>query len=337
MSSQKEKRSLSNKRHHDKILSDPEKLQKRTKQLKQAYERRKMKEKNEYEDLLNNSTLRGKRNILLTTAKQRQEKKEKNRAYWKRRISDDPEKNNERTAKLSVKYYTKKKNDAEAFAAANRKQSPEEMLAINTLTSSFKKTYEHYKYMSLEEFLAIDMDQLNKKNEEQDKCQCIIDCGDACLNVISEIECDKFTCNVVGGGCSNVWAKLSSWALSDCVPCKQGDMGFGLKAMSQIKIGAVIGPYLGERSTKQSSGSAYTMQIGQAWVDARLRGNNTRYINQSCISNPPNCRMVKREIQGQETGWLVASQNIKENEFLCFDYGSGYKLSCCMCNSCKRK
>ena len=339
-STEKEKRSISNKRHHDKILSDPEKLQKRKEQLKQAYERRKMKEKSEYEDLLTRSTQRGKRNILLTKAKQCQEKKEKNRVYWKRRISDDPEKNKKRTTKLSQKYHMKKKNDAKAFAISNQKQSPEEMHTINTLTSSYKKTYENYKYMSLEEFLAtqFDVNQMNKyKNEEQDKCKCIIKCGYDCLNVNSDMECDKFTCNVVGGGCGNVWTKLSSWAISDCVPCKQGDMGFGLKAMSQIKTGAIIGPYIGERSTNKSSRSAYTMQIGQSWVDARLKGNNTRYINQSCSSTPPNCTMVKRLILGEETGWLVASQNIEENEFLSFDYGSRFYLEHCLCNSCKEK
>lgn len=159
-------------------------------------------------------------------------------------------------------------------------------------------------------------------------CQCEVSCGVACHNLCAEEECwgaaGEGNCKLGPGACGNREVQCrDGWPSVAVFRC--GEKGFGLCAKEDIGFGRVVIEYVGEvigvveserrvvalvqrsgvggGSSSSSCSSSicnnggsrvdmlYSLQLtSDAFVDARLRGNMSRFINHSC---DPNCAMVK--------------------------------------------
>jgi hypothetical protein len=105
----------------------------------------------------------------------------------------------------------------------------------------------------------------------------------------------------------------------------------GLFAIAEIKAGANIIQYLGEKISKEESsrraldweekaretgeGLVYIFELDDEWdLDGRVGENPARYMNHSCDGN---CEAVNAD--GEI--WIVARKDIKDGEELLYDYG----------------
>eukprot|EP00594_Rhizosolenia_setigera_P019259 CAMPEP_0178979026 /NCGR_PEP_ID=MMETSP0789-20121207/25569_1 /TAXON_ID=3005 /ORGANISM="Rhizosolenia setigera, Strain CCMP 1694" /LENGTH=268 /DNA_ID=CAMNT_0020668997 /DNA_START=476 /DNA_END=1279 /DNA_ORIENTATION=- len=62
----------------------------------------------------------------------------------------------------------------------------------------------------------------------------------------------------------------------------------------------------------------YVMHLGDGWyIDARLKGNLSRFINHSC---DPNCKLVPYNVAGYMRIGIFALRDIEQGEFLSYDY-----------------
>jgi hypothetical protein len=62
----------------------------------------------------------------------------------------------------------------------------------------------------------------------------------------------------------------------------------------------------------------YMMQLEPGWyIDARYRGNLTRFINHSC---DPNCELIPKNVAGYMRIAIVAIKDIESGTFLSYDY-----------------
>ena len=125
--------------------------------------------------------------------------------------------------------------------------------------------------------------------------------------------------------------------------------GYGVFASSDIKKGARIIEYIGEKISKSQgdkrsaarlkkyldsniTGSVYIFELNKKYdIDGSPRYNKARYINHSC---DPNCEVeiVKDRI------WISSIKNIKKGSELSYDYGysfdkDDYKDHRCKCSS----
>ena len=81
---------------------------------------------------------------------------------------------------------------------------------------------------------------------------------------------------------------------------------------------------------KLKKDNSYTASIGDIHIDGKKKGNQTRFINHSCS---PNCKLVKRKLNGHEACFIIATKDINQNDFISFQYGyQGYQ---CWNNCCK--
>jgi len=180
-------------------------------------------------------------------------------------------------------------------------------------------------------------------------CQCsnfikdslINACDDHCINRMLSIECigdskkkigDKdpyWNCNC-GPDCGN--RRLSRRQFAKCRPKRQKGKGWGLIAVDGIKEGDLVQEYVGEivdEMTKRerlevwaqehpNDPNFYIMQLQSGWyIDAREKGNLSRFINHSC---EPNCKLDRVNVRGHTRVAIVSTRNILSGEFLSYDY-----------------
>jgi len=116
--------------------------------------------------------------------------------------------------------------------------------------------------------------------------------------------------------------------------------GFGLKILEKVGVGDLIMEYAGEAidsttkkiRTNEPHDDYYIMSLTQGWfIDARMVGNLSRFINHSC---DPNCISKQIVVKGQHRCGIYAKRNIGANEFLSIDYK--YQFTCfCGSKNCR--
>merc|ERR1712032_1532256 len=128
--------------------------------------------------------------------------------------------------------------------------------------------------------------------------------------------------------------------------------GWGLVSLNGIEKNSLVQEYVGEiinKHTKEkrlhmwehdhpNDPNYYVMHLEPGWyVDAREKGNLSRFINHSCN---PNCHLVPINVTGYTRIAIVASRRIIPGEFLSYDYQfdtqHGEKFICrCGSNTCR--
>lgn len=177
-------------------------------------------------------------------------------------------------------------------------------------------------------------------------CQCQpkedgITCDEHCMNRMMGIECvgngnhksgkknPYWNCNQ-GQECGN--RKLSRRQFAKCKPKREQGKGWGLAAVNGAKQGSLIQEYAGEiidEKTKRerlddwakdhpNDPNFYIMSLEPGWyIDARVKGNLSRFINHSC---GPNCHLAPLNVGGHTRVAIIAKRDIRPGEFLRYDY-----------------
>lgn len=166
-------------------------------------------------------------------------------------------------------------------------------------------------------------------------------CDDHCINRIMGVECIARTetksgqknpyanCNHTDD-CGN--RQLGRRQFARCKPKREKGKGWGLVSIDGVKKGQLVQEYAGEiidEKTKRERLDAwgvehpndpnfYIMSLENGWyIDARVKGNLSRFINHSC---GPNCHLVPLNVNGHFRVAIIAIKNINPGEFLCYDY-----------------
>ena len=155
-----------------------------------------------------------------------------------------------------------------------------------------------------------------------------------CFNVASSVICfqsrGKDLCNCVrlsnGMYCGNAWLsnKLPDdtflvvhepliWEASPNQP-------FGLITYDAIEMGVVLQEYVGVYSTTEPIGdNSYVMKLyHDRYVNAKEYGNLMRFVNHNDVS--PNCKFLKRSINGREHVFVQAVVDIPAESYLSINY-----------------
>ena len=169
-------------------------------------------------------------------------------------------------------------------------------------------------------------------------CQCKGNCDENCMNRIFGIECcgdiregkkSYWNCNN-GPKCGN--RMLSAEKFPKVKPRREQGKGWGLTTINGVKTGGLVEEYTGEiidEKTKRerleewtrehpNDPNYYIMHLETGWyIDARLSGSLSRFINHSC---GPNCKLVPVKVKGLTRVAIVAINDIAPGEFLSYDY-----------------
>ncbi|TKR76892.1 hypothetical protein L596_017964 [Steinernema carpocapsae] len=102
---------------------------------------------------------------------------------------------------------------------------------------------------------------------------------------------------------------------------------WGVYAMERIPRGTFISEYVGHVLTTEECEERvvdvylFKLHGGRLYVDAKFRGNESRFLNHSC---EPNCRVVKVNVDFESGPYhrygIFASKTIESGEELSFDY-----------------
>ena len=95
-----------------------------------------------------------------------------------------------------------------------------------------------------------------------ERCECIDECGEHCLNRVSKIECYEKTpkesiCNV-GKDCGN--RHFTNREYVKVQPFQENGMGWGLKAKEDVPAGTLVIEYIGEIITEAQMIRRMTLQ-----------------------------------------------------------------------------
>eukprot|EP01035_Chromulina_nebulosa_P017243 gene17243-22770_t len=180
--------------------------------------------------------------------------------------------------------------------------------------------------------------------EMEDVCKCIDVCDENCLNRVLNVECCKFTnkitnCNVIQNygtnnketiDCSNQSLALCKYSKIEIFP--EFERGYGARAVDSIAKGNLVIEYIGEvidedtmnermrnqRKHNPTNHDFYIMELdGRYYVDGKLKGNYSRYINHSC---DPNCELQRWVVNSTMRIGIFAIKDIAAGEALSYDY-----------------
>lgn len=167
-------------------------------------------------------------------------------------------------------------------------------------------------------------------------CECKGICDNCCTNRLDKIECTGRNCKN-GESCTNRVLQQRSYA-GECKPSLEPRKGWGLAILNNVKKGDVLQEYVGEVVSKRELDSrqdkSYAFFLGKGWfVDSRLKGNETRFVNHCC---EPNCRFESWKVNGYTRLAFCAARDIKAGEFLSCDYRWDTSKGCqCDSPNCK--
>lgn len=167
-------------------------------------------------------------------------------------------------------------------------------------------------------------------------------CGEDCLNRLLMIECG-IRC-VVGDRCTN--RRFQKNLYSNCDVFRTEKKGFGILASTPIRGGEFIMEYVGEVLTrdlfekrvndysKNQNTHFYFMSLrSDAYIDATIKGNISRFINHSC---DPNAETQKWTVNGELKIGFFSRRDIAVDEEITFDYefqNYGKEAQKCYCES----
>jgi len=201
-------------------------------------------------------------------------------------------------------------------------------------------------------------------------CHCIkIDdddapsCGVQCLNRVSMVECiggptkrggsgeknPYWNCNC-GPKCGN--RRIGTRQIARCRPKREGGKGWGLIALDGVQKDDLVLEYVGEVIDEQTKDDRlaewskehpndpnfYIMELQPGWfIDARVLGNMSRFINHSC---DPNCALIPMNVGGYMRIGIFCTKEVAPGEFLSYDYRfdtrDGSKFAClCGAENCR--
>uniref|UniRef100_A0A7S3V9M3 Histone-lysine N-methyltransferase n=1 Tax=Chaetoceros debilis TaxID=122233 RepID=A0A7S3V9M3_9STRA len=168
-----------------------------------------------------------------------------------------------------------------------------------------------------------------------------VKCDEHCMNRMMYNECignsetkvgeknPYWNCNH-GLDCGN--RALGRRQFAKCKPQREQGKGWGLVTVKGVQKDGLVQEYAGEiidEKTKKerlnewakdhpNDPNFYIMALEPGWfIDARVKGNLSRFINHSCR---PNCRLVPVNVGGHTRVGIIANRNIKPGDFLCYDY-----------------
>ena len=149
-------------------------------------------------------------------------------------------------------------------------------------------------------------------------CECVGICDDNCYNRHMRTECCKHNCRI-GSRCTN--RQLSSMVTKKCRKKLEPNRGWGLQIVEDVREGDFILEYAGEaidettnrNRMKEKHDNFYLMALQSGWyIDARMVGNLSRFINHSCV---PNCIAHQVVVKRQTRCGIFAKRSIKKMNF----------------------
>ena len=208
------------------------------------------------------------------------------------------------------------------------------------------------KYVVAEEGFEGDKESLRpSKREPEDYCKCMSveeggqGCDEVCLNRLMHIECvgvydqkmlkeggrSKVHNNcMLGKECGN--RRLGRKQTARCRPKREPGKGWGLITVDGCKVDDLVSEYVGEvldtdqinarlvahEKLKPNDPNFYIMALETGWfIDARDKGNLSRFINHSC---DPNCQLQRTVVAGVTRIAIVCIRSVGTGEFLSYDY-----------------
>lgn len=165
--------------------------------------------------------------------------------------------------------------------------------------------------------------KLIKSNFEPDRCSCRKNdddpCGPTsnCENRATLVECEADGCPSVGSKCKNQSFQLQKFP--SVMRRNMGEKGFGLIAEEFINAGTLVIEYVGQiitekefkkrQSQKQSQHSYFMTYAKGLYIDAELKGNESRFVNHSCN---PNCEIQVWTVNGINRVGYIALKDIEK-------------------------
>ena len=172
------------------------------------------------------------------------------------------------------------------------------------------------------------------------RCSCVGRCDSKCQNRNLRLECCSKLCSV-GENCGN--RKFNKREYKTVLPYPTPGKGWGLKIMEPVKHGEFILEYIGEvldnaaaearLQDEASDRHFYQMELeANRIVDAKNKGNVSRFINHSC---DPNIEVQKWCVNGYFRLGFFALRDLEVGEELSYDYKffSSDKSIVCNCGS----
>ena len=158
-----------------------------------------------------------------------------------------------------------------------------------------------------------------------------------------------WNCNC-GPNCGN--RMLTKRQHAKCKPQREHGRGWGVVAVNTIESGDLVQEYVGEIIDEEekrkrldqwsidhpNDPNFYIMHLETGWyIDAREKGNLSRFINHSC---DPNCKIIPINVAGHTRMAIFATQKIYPGQFLNYDYNfdtkHGDKFRCrCGSKNCR--
>ena len=172
------------------------------------------------------------------------------------------------------------------------------------------------------------------------RCACSGRCDSKCQNKNLRLECCSKLCSV-GENCGN--RKFNKRQYKTVLPYPTPGKGWGLKIMEPVKQGEFILEYIGEvldnaaaearLQDEASDRHFYQMELeANRIVDAKNKGNVSRFINHSC---DPNIEVQKWCVNGYFRLGFFALRDLEVGEELSYDYKffSSDKSIVCSCGA----
>ncbi|KAL0222351.1 hypothetical protein RCL1_002205 [Eukaryota sp. TZLM3-RCL] len=216
------------------------------------------------------------------------------------------------------------------------------------IPNSFPKSFEDYDHVTSNVYLDVLSDHI----QDSPECNCkpSSGCGEGCVNRLARTLCDIETCPCKRN-CTNSFLnpprglRSSNYRKFQIIPTR--NCGHGLITNYSIKKDEFIIEYVGEvistglaqsrlaKLVRKGSPLYFLSLTSVLIIDAKRRGNQSRFINHSC---DPNCRVEIWYYKGIPRAAVFANRDIKYGEELTFNYhySKSYNLDMqCFCGSSK--
>ena len=114
--------------------------------------------------------------------------------------------------------------------------------------------------------------------------------------------------------------------------CHETSRGYGLRTVKVINAGSFLIEYVGEVINTETINCRMVQQRLQSpdnldfyiialengfYIDGKLKGNESRFINHSC---DPNCKVERWNVQGRTRIGIFAIKDLLAGDFLSYDY-----------------
>jgi len=158
------------------------------------------------------------------------------------------------------------------------------------------------------------------------------DCDEDCDNRATRVECTSANCNVQRASkerCGNRLLQRGG-VRAQCVPIKTAECGYGLRVCCPVKKGELVIEYVGEvldsdlfeaRLREAPKNCVYYMEMStkpRLFLDARFKGNVSRFANHSC---DPSAVLGRWDVAGLVRIGLFARRDLTPGDEVTYDYG----------------